>query len=434
MSRLESVARARLEITKEALKRWKSRSAEREQTKRVLRAKGVLGVESADRVDHYNARRAIIGTQWDFRAERIIGADDRKKVTKDPKLLEKGRAVARIAVMGSAGVPPQGFGTGFMISDRLLMTNHHVLRNETDALGVAANFDHNFRAGGGVDDGTMFELEPKVFFTANRALDYAIVAVKPVSLTGAALSAYGFHPLKPQPAKSLLGTGINIIQHPQGGPKQYATQGNGLVDRLDDFLHYETDTEPGSSGSPCFNDFWDVVALHHSGVPMTSGDTILNIHGDPWDPSQGEDMVAWIANEGVRISKIIAHLKAIPLNDPGKEALLQAALSQGTVENEAASVSGVPVAARANAGAQVDGMPSAQTIVHVHGNATINTGTVHTHAAPPAAAPAKGEAASGLAVQERVIQFDPNYGRRRGYCSRFPVSYTHLTLPTKRIV
>ncbi|MGL4649089.1 MAG: trypsin-like peptidase domain-containing protein, partial [Caldilineaceae bacterium] len=28
---------------------------------------------------------------------------------------------------------------------------------------------------------------------------------------------------------------------------------------------YLTDTLPGSSGSPCFNDRWEVVALHHSG-------------------------------------------------------------------------------------------------------------------------------------------------------------------------
>ena len=34
-----------------------------------------------------------------------------------------------------------------------------------------------------------------------------------------------------------------------------------------DFLYYRTDTEPGSSGSPCFNDPWELVALHHSGVP-----------------------------------------------------------------------------------------------------------------------------------------------------------------------
>ena len=71
-----------------------------------------------------------------------------------------------------------------------------------------------------------------------------------------------------------------------------------------------------------------VVALHHSGVPMTSGDTILNINGDPWDPSQGEEAVQWIANEGVRISKIVAHLRGLNLKDAAKEAMLQSAQYQ----------------------------------------------------------------------------------------------------------
>jgi V8-like Glu-specific endopeptidase len=30
---------------------------------------------------------------------------------------------------------------------------------------------------------------------------------------------------------------------------------------------YKTNTEAGSSGSPCFNANWDLVALHHSGDP-----------------------------------------------------------------------------------------------------------------------------------------------------------------------
>lgn len=32
-------------------------------------------------------------------------------------------------------------------------------------------------------------------------------------------------------------------------------------------LRYSTNTEPGSSGSPCFSMDWDLVALHHFGDP-----------------------------------------------------------------------------------------------------------------------------------------------------------------------
>ena len=58
-----------------------------------------------------------------------------------------------------------------------------------------------------------------------------------------------------------------IIQHPSGERKQLALRENQVVDVLDNFLHYRTDTSPGSSGSPVFNDQWEIVALHHSGVP-----------------------------------------------------------------------------------------------------------------------------------------------------------------------
>ena len=59
------------------------------------------------------------------------------------------------------------------------------------------------------------------------------------------------------------------------------------MDIFDDFIHYSTDTMPGSSGSPVFNDEWMVVSLHHSGVP------------DPNKPGQ------FISNEGIRISSIM---------------------------------------------------------------------------------------------------------------------------------
>ena len=58
---------------------------------------------------------------------------------------------------------------------------------------------------------------------------------------------------------------INIIQHPGGGPKQIALYHNVVVYSDERVVQYLTDTLPGSSGSPCFNDAWEVVALHHSG-------------------------------------------------------------------------------------------------------------------------------------------------------------------------
>jgi V8-like Glu-specific endopeptidase len=39
-------------------------------------------------------------------------------------------------------------------------------------------------------------------------------------------------------------------------------------------VQYTTDTLPGSSGSPVFNDNWEVVALHHAGGPLKTNDKV----------------------------------------------------------------------------------------------------------------------------------------------------------------
>ena len=57
------------------------------------------------------------------------------------------------------------------------------------------------------------------------------------------------------------------------------------------------------------NDQWEVVALHHSGVPETRDGKWVNIDGGIWKEEEGEERVHWIANEGIRISAIVADLK-----------------------------------------------------------------------------------------------------------------------------
>ena len=58
---------------------------------------------------------------------------------------------------------------------------------------------------------------------------------------------------------------VNIIQHPGGLPKQIAIYHNIVVFADLGRVQYLTDTMPGSSGSPVFNNEWQVVAMHHSG-------------------------------------------------------------------------------------------------------------------------------------------------------------------------
>jgi V8-like Glu-specific endopeptidase len=54
--------------------------------------------------------------------------------------------------------------------------------------------------------------------------------------------------------------GLFILQHPGGKTLKMANGGVRQVAGA--WVEYEVDTEPGSSGSPVFNNRWELVALH----------------------------------------------------------------------------------------------------------------------------------------------------------------------------
>ncbi len=155
-------------------------------------------------------------------------------------------------------------------------------------------------------------------------LDYALVAVAPEP----GLAAYGWLPLIEDPGKLLVREAVTIIQHPNGEPKQLAVRNNQVVDELELFIPYQTDTDAGSSGSPVFNDQWEVVALRHSGVPKRNpANELLTTDGRVWQEWMGEQRIAWLANEGVRVSRLVRHIRAQALPataEPLRQELLRA--------------------------------------------------------------------------------------------------------------
>src|SRR6185295_4321810 len=212
------------------------------------------------------------------------------------------------------------FGTGFMVSPRLLMTNNHVLENANAAAFSLAEFNFQDDLSGRPLPTSVFELDPNAFFITDTALDFTLVAVKEKAREAngdlGELRFFGWNRLIEDEGKAILGEYMNIIQHPNGEPKQLALRDNQFVDLLDNFLHYKTDTAPGSSGSPVFNDQWEIIGLHHSGVPLRDANgRILARGGGLWQPSMGEFKVQWIANEGIRVSRLIKHIKQVALSD-----------------------------------------------------------------------------------------------------------------------
>lgn len=253
--------------------------------------------------------------------ERILGLSKELQAWSFlPRGARAARTVARILIGENGRELP--IGTGFLVSPRLLMTNHHVLPDEAFARQCFLEFDAQVTIDNAPGTSARLEFDPGAFFVADERLDFALVLVRPTADGRPPGEVYGWNRLSVQLGKLVVGEPVNVIGHPMGRLKEIAVRDNALQVRLDDFLHYKTDTEPGNSGSPVFNDQWEVVALHHSGVPDKDAEgRTLRKDGKVWEPGDGDDAVAWVANEGVRISSILRHLAAVPL-DPGRRALL----------------------------------------------------------------------------------------------------------------
>src|SRR5215510_868494 len=241
--------------------------------------------------------------------ERVIGESDLTSIN----YLDRGRraaaAVCRVRVPADGG---EWSGTGLLVGPRLLMTNHHVLGSPAEASQGEAEFGYEHDLDGVLQPPVQFNLCPHEVFFTDAELDVTFVSVAPLSNGGVPIDRYGWLVLLPVSGKGIDKEWVTIIQHPGGGPKQISIRSSRIVSlrdaapsvNTDLFIHYLTDTEPGSSGAPVVNDQWQVVALHHKAVPA------------PRDKDKPDAPVIWIGNEGVRVSAIYSLLERRRLENP----------------------------------------------------------------------------------------------------------------------
>ena len=195
--------------------------------------------------------------------------------------------------------PGTARGTGFLIGPDRVLTNHHVIEPVFDgAIGTAkvvARFDYLVNSDGvTVNAGTTYELANQWLIDASppsvqdrvteplgdpqpNELDYAILRLHaragddtvggPTTESDVARRGWidppaGAYPYAPQ-------TALYIVQHPDGKPMQVSLDSAGMLGRNGNGtrVRYTTTTQPGSSGSPCFDPDWGLIALHHGGDP-----------------------------------------------------------------------------------------------------------------------------------------------------------------------
>lgn len=315
-----------------AAKRVRDRLPALAKSKSYARRGLVSPTETTARITRYveATSRAILPERAAARAdittgqEALIGTNDLLSI----EFLEAGllaaRAVGRIEIMGT-GL----FGTGFLVGDRLLLTNHHVLPALALAGATVVTFGHEEQKFGTPSVPADFALEPARFWLTDSEHDFTLVALSAQSDLGVPLDSFGWHPLQEE-GKILEGHPVAIVQHPQGRPKTIALHNSYflIVDNAspdDQFCWYSGDTERGSSGSPVFNRDWQVVALHHKAVPRTnSRNEILDKFGKTMSEARykaNPDMVDYVANEGVRASRLRRTIASATLGDPAQAAL-----------------------------------------------------------------------------------------------------------------
>jgi hypothetical protein len=221
--------------------------------------------------------------------EKIIGEDTLRDISMLEVALEAARAVVRIGL-------PTGAGSGFMIASDLAMTNHHVIASREAAARADFRVNYQLDRTGKAREPVTVGAVPDGLFHTHEGLDYTVVQLAGPPAFGAALTL--------RPVVLQRDARVNIIQHPGGHFKKISMQNNFVAYADRQAVQYYTSTLPGSSGSPVFNDAFEVVAIHHSGGMLEEPGT-----GRRYLRNGGSSMVAVLEDLRLNAPEIHACLK-----------------------------------------------------------------------------------------------------------------------------
>ncbi len=174
-------------------------------------------------------------------------------------------------------------GTGFLVGPSTLLTTFHTVRNLIDGTaspqGFTAQFDYKIVAGT-VNEGTTVHLDKKAWLIdsspyadeestgnpeaqpATDQLDYALLRLDEAELAAANRGWINILEDNPSPEQD---SPVFVLQHPAGEPLKLAIDMNGVIGQNANGtrIRYRVETEPGSAGSPVFDQNWRPIAMHH---------------------------------------------------------------------------------------------------------------------------------------------------------------------------
>ncbi len=198
-------------------------------------------------------------------------------------------------------------GTGFLISHDLVMTNYHVIErllgssptNTPDEVHI--RFDFKKTADGTIlNDGVVYELVQDKWLVdsspyspaeknndfdslpAADQLDFAVLRIAPrihpdgegrtpgrEPILGSRNKFRGWIEFPEGVPEFKTGDPLFIVQHPKRQPLKMALKTNSIISINSNRtrIRHRTSTENGSSGSGCYDQNWNLIALHHAGDP-----------------------------------------------------------------------------------------------------------------------------------------------------------------------
>jgi hypothetical protein len=236
--------------------------------------------------------------------EKILGREGVVTLKWYQTGLDRCRAVAQ--VQNKLG---EGIGTGFLargadFSDglagqQLVVTNAHVVSGDPDVQArhgsldpadAQVTFEALGEAAGSICRGVRL-----LWSSPPEDLDVTLLVLEPpIALPDCCYPLARRLPIADGQQK------VYIIGHPGGRSLALSLHDNLLLDHDGErLLHYRTPTEGGSSGSPVFNQQWDLIGLHHAGSL-----TMNRLRGQP---------ATYAANEGIWIQRIIQAARAAGL-------------------------------------------------------------------------------------------------------------------------
>jgi hypothetical protein len=230
----------------------------------------------------------------DVHLEKVLGREGVVTLSWYRIGLDRTRSVAKIL-----NKLEDGFGTGFLVRGRdlapglgdtlLLLTNAHVISNDPEVQAKHGSLEPGdavitfeaFEAAAG----QRFRVAELLWTSPPWELDATLVRLDP--------SVPAIEPF-PVAKRLPVADGVQkvyVIGHPGGRSLSVSLNDNLLLDWDSRLVHYRAPTEGGSSGSPVFNQQWDLIGLHHAG-----GMALPRLNG-----KEG----TYPANEGIWIQKII---------------------------------------------------------------------------------------------------------------------------------